>query len=326
MNMPQLPQRFRLSTDQLPSRDRFDICREELFHRNMHVDFVDRSPNGLHFDLDFQNFGPVTAGFIRGTPSSFLRTRSHLADGRDVVSMIIHRTGRYHLETPRYAPDPSHDGAVVMSSRHECGFHALHEEGSGWSICLERRVLEPLLAGVEGPLVRCLPRHNPALRLLTAYLDTLFTLDQGYDRALAAMHIGDLVASALGVTGEAQAMVRDRGVGAARQCAVLDHIAKHAAEPELDPARVAQRLGLSVRYLHRLLEPTGRSFSEHLLGQRLERAAAMLRDPRFARVKIATIAAQAGFADISHFNRSFRHAFGDTPLGMRVRTARGGNA
>jgi len=111
-------------------------------------------------------------------------------------------------------------------------------------------------------------------------------------------------------------------VSAARQRVLLDHIAKHAGEPELDPAHVAQRLGMSVRYLHRLLEPTGRSFSEHLLGQRLERAAAMLRDPRFTRVKISDIAEKAGFADISHFNRSLRHAFGDTPLGLRVRAAR----
>ena len=38
-----------------------------------------------------------------------------------------------------------------------------------------------------------------------------------------------------------------------------------------------------------------------------------------ARLKIA---GQSGFADISHFNRSFRRAFGDTPLGVRVRSAR----
>jgi transcriptional regulator GlxA family with amidase domain len=77
-----------------------------------------------------------------------------------------------------------------------------------------------------------------------------------------------------------------------------------------------------VRYLHRLLEPTGRSFSEHLLAHRLERAAAMLRDPRFSRVKISDVAEKAGFSSISNFNRSFRHAFGDTPFGMRVRARR----
>ena len=87
------------------------------------------------------------------------------------------------------------------------------------------------------------------------------------------------------------------------------------------PASFAARLGVSVRYLHRLLEPTGRSFSEHLIGCRLDRAAAMLRDPA-CRLKIGDIACQAGFSDISHFNRSFRRTFGDTPFGMRVRSTR----
>jgi AraC-like DNA-binding protein len=123
------------------------------------------------------------------------------------------------------------------------------------------------------------------------------------------------------VRGDVQALVRERGVHAARQCTVLELIRRRAGEPGLDPAQVAEELGLSVRYLHRLLEPTGRSFSEHLLEQRLERARARLRDPH-CRLRIADIAREAGFSDISHFNRSFRRAFGDTPYGVRVRAGR----
>jgi AraC-like DNA-binding protein len=52
----------------------------------------------------------------------------------------------------------------------------------------------------------------------------------------------------------------------------------------------------------------------------------MLRDPDCARFKIGEIAARAGFSDISHFNRSFRLAFGDTPYGVRVRAARAQHA
>ena len=62
---------------------------------------------------------------------------------------------------------------------------------------------------------------------------------------------------------------------------------------------------MSPRYLHKLLEPTGRSFAQHLLQRRLDCAAAMLRDPECAQLKISEVAAQSGFADISHFNLSF---------------------
>jgi AraC-like DNA-binding protein len=320
--LPPMPNRFRLSTDQLPPAERFAFWREELFHRNMHMEFVDRSPAGLRFELAAQRFGHVSAGFLRGTPSSYLRTRSHVTDGRDLLSVLIHRAGPFQLETPRGAVDSTLNGAFVMSTRNEFAFHVLEQDCAGWAIYLDRAALQPLLVGVEEPVLHCVTPDNQGLRLLTSYLEVLFSLEQEYDATLASTHIGDLVLSMLGVRGDVQALVRERGVMAARQHAALDSIAKHSAEPGLDPARVAQQLGVSVRYLHRLLEPTGRSFSEHLLEARLDRAAEMLRDPNRAHLRIAEIAAKAGFADISHFNRSFRRAFGDTPYGMRVRTAR----
>jgi AraC-like DNA-binding protein len=318
--MLQSPRRSRFSTDQLPAKERFELYREALFHRHMHVEFIDRSSDGFRFDLDFQDFGSVTAGLVHGTPSSFIRKRQHFSDGRDVLSVIINRAGRFRAESTGAAADASSNGAIIMASRHEVALHA--GGGSTWSLCLEREPLVPLLAGIEEPLLHQVSAEAPALRLLTGYLETLFALDQDCDPVLASTHLGDLVVSALGVRGDVQALVRERGVTAARQHAVLDSIARNAGDSGIDPARVAQRLGVSVRYLHRLLEPTGRSFAEHLLAQRLERAADMLRDPGFSHLRIAEIAAAAGFADISHFNRSFRRAFGDVPLGMRVRAAR----
>jgi AraC-like DNA-binding protein len=68
-----------------------------------------------------------------------------------------------------------------------------------------------------------------------------------------------------------------------------------------------------------LFEDTGRSLSEHLMERRLQTAAAMLRDPAMQHLRIADIAALAGFTDLSHFNRSFRRRYGDTPSGLRSR-------
>lgn len=114
-----------------------------------------------------------------------------------------------------------------------------------------------------------------------------------------------------------------RSVRASRQAAVLAAIDARASEIGLDPANVAGKLGLSVRYLHRLLQATGRTFAQHLLDRRLAIAIALLRDPQYAHLTIGQIAAQAGFADRSHFSRRFRRAFGDTPYGMRARAAAG---
>jgi AraC-like DNA-binding protein len=170
-----------------------------------------------------------------------------------------------------------------------------------------------------------IPVESGPLQLLKRYLRVLDDeqmIATPQLRQLAATHIQDLVTLAVGATGDSAELARERGVRAARQRAVLELVAKHASEPGFNPAQAAALLGMSVRYVHRLLEPTGRSFADHLLSHRLRRAANMLRDPRFAHLKIAMVATDAGFSDISHFNRTFLRAFGDTPYGVRVRAAR----
>jgi AraC-like DNA-binding protein len=67
-----------------------------------------------------------------------------------------------------------------------------------------------------------------------------------------------------------------------------------------------------------LLEETGQSFTERLVERRLERAFAMLTDPRCLHLAIVDIALAAGFGDVSHFNRMFRRRFGDMPSGARA--------
>jgi len=288
----------------------------------LQLDFINRSSTGHSASIAVRNFGPtVRVGWVEGTPSSLSRRRAHLADGSDTLSFIISGGGRFEVDGVRGLDRGAAHGAIVLDSARTSSIHSL-DHGSAWNIRIDRAPLEPLLAGIQDPLQRCLPGDNPGIRLLEGYLTSLFSLERDCDLTLAALHIRDLALCALGVRGDTQALVRERGVQAARQSAILNAIVARASEPDLDPATVAAQLGMSPRYLHRLLEPTGRSFAQHLLQRRLDCAAAMLRNPDCARLKIGQIALRAGFADISHFNRSFRGAFGDTPLGVRVRSAR----
>jgi AraC-like DNA-binding protein len=48
----------------------------------------------------------------------------------------------------------------------------------------------------------------------------------------------------------------------------------------------------------------------------------MLTDPCRAGDKISAIALDAGFSDVSYFNRAFRQAYGDTPSGVRMQAPR----
>jgi AraC-like DNA-binding protein len=123
-------------------------------------------------------------------------------------------------------------------------------------------------------------------------------------------HIVELVSLAVGIS----ASEEDQARGTLRQQlakSVIQYIAAHAADPELTPTKTARHFRISVRYVHRLLEESGETFSKLLLRRRLERCAEDLRtgDPS----SIGQIAFRWGFNDLSHFSRSFRNQFGVTP-------------
>ena len=188
-------------------------------------------------------------------------------------------------------------------------------------VTVQAAALRSLVAHPEDLLGRVV-RPGPALRLLDGYLRSLTSLREPLSSELAStigIHLLDLVAATLGPTAEAANIVTDRGVKAARLRAILAEVARRFSDPDFDLDNVAGALGLSRRYVQKLLdEGTGKSFTEHIAGRRLERAFAMLTDPRHLRLGIIDIAFAVGFGDVSHFNRMFRRRFGETPSAVRA--------
>jgi AraC-like DNA-binding protein len=136
-------------------------------------------------------------------------------------------------------------------------------------------------------------------------------------RDAVAGHVQDLMALAL----TQHAHLGESNLGAiatARLNEVLDHIAAHFLDSALSLTKVAENLRISPRYVQRLLEMSGTSFTERVSELRLQRAHTLLTEARESKSRISDIALQAGFSDVSHFNRLFRSRFGDTPKGVRA--------
>jgi len=131
-------------------------------------------------------------------------------------------------------------------------------------------------------------------------------------------------APAAGKLSRNRARYRRRGVPAARLRAAKAFVTQQLGHRDLSAATVAAHLGVTPRYVHMLFETETRSFSEFVLAQRLALARRMLTDPRWIGRPISAIAFDAGFADLSHFNRTFRRRFGATPSEIRARTPRDG--
>jgi AraC-like DNA-binding protein len=98
---------------------------------------------------------------------------------------------------------------------------------------------------------------------------------------------------------------------------IIRYMRRHFADPRLRAEDVAEALGISRRYLYRLLSEEGRTFRGELLGIRMEACVRAFRDGQQAEKTIAEIAYSVGYADISLFNRHFRKLRGETPSAAR---------
>ncbi|HET7017634.1 MAG TPA: helix-turn-helix domain-containing protein [Streptosporangiaceae bacterium] len=97
----------------------------------------------------------------------------------------------------------------------------------------------------------------------------------------------------------------------------LDDIHEHLTDADLSPARTAARLGISVRLLHQLFAGHEHSYAATVRQCRLDQARRDLADPARAGLRIIDIAADNGFADVTHFHRVFRQVYGYTPAELR---------
>ncbi|MET0877141.1 MAG: acetamidase/formamidase family protein [Tardiphaga sp.] len=109
--------------------------------------------------------------------------------------------------------------------------------------------------------------------------------------------------------------------GTATRSAILHRICqtieRRLGDADLAPGRVAQAEGISERYLQKLFEGTGSSFTHYLRERRLQRAWADLSSPAEAQHSISEIAYRSGFNDSAHFSRAFRARFGLSPREFR---------
>ena len=249
------------------------------------------------------------------SPGLLYRDRGMIKDGDDNLSLVV-----------SLGPELTvcHRAREVCLGRNEATILQADAPGSAGT----RRLFEVLEVSISqrewserGPrsgeaLMKLVKRNSESLKLLLGYARLLAKVGPSPSletQAAVRRHLIDLtvLAATEPSLGESEAGC----VVAARRATVLEYIASHFDDPDFSGAGVAQNLGISQRYLQRLLQGTGRSFTEHVNELRLDRAVALLAAADGNR-RVSDIAFEVGFSDLAHFYRLFKSRFGDTPKGV----------
>jgi AraC-like DNA-binding protein len=308
---------FRLSTDELPEQTRFEAFRE-VYGRTIlkhDIELIAGSP--FRFDGFLCSMPGLGLATALVSPCRAPRGPQHI-DGDDLVLSIILSGGRVVHQRGREAVIRA--GEAVLTSGADPGVVSITAASRQISLRVPRAALAPAIVDLDTSLLRPIPHNDPTLLLLIGYVEAVRDAGAAATPALQDLtvsHIHDLVSLTVGAEREARHLAEQRGMRAARQAAILRAIETRSSDQGLSAVAIAAELGVTPRYVHLLLEETGRSFTRHLLERRLERAAALLRDTRWRDRRIADVAAEAGFADLSHFSRAFRRRYGASPSDIR---------
>jgi AraC-like DNA-binding protein len=314
--MPTAPAQFApvcFSTSNLAERDRLPVWREEFGRAVVRVDIEPLSDAPFHARATIRALPGLRTIAWSGSAVRNRRTRALAADGDEAIGLFtnlgskasVSQRGREVVLSRGDAVLISHDPSVVIPSPE--GFIG---------IIVPRAALAARIKDIDEVVLRRVPHTSEPLRLLKSYVqsvrDKLAFTDPEL-RRVAVSHVQNLVALSLRpMRGEVDSLST---VAAARLSQALDCIADHFDDPDFSMVKLARMQRISSRYLQRLMETTGTPFTARVNELRLQHAFALLAqgDGRH----VSDIALQAGFSDISHFNRLFRARFGDTPSGIR---------
>ncbi len=94
-------------------------------------------------------------------------------------------------------------------------------------------------------------------------------------------------------------------------------VKQHSDNSELTAEFIAQRVGLSVRYINNLFNKEHSSLMRYVTDHRLSVARKRLVNSSLCHLSITELALASGFNNMSHFSRVFKHKFGQSPRQFR---------
>ncbi|AKM29202.1 AraC family transcriptional regulator [Pandoraea faecigallinarum] len=103
---------------------------------------------------------------------------------------------------------------------------------------------------------------------------------------------------------------------------ICHRIQARLAEPDLSLSAIARDEHVSDRYLRKLFEDAGQSFSSYLRNSRLQRCHADLQNAAYEQLSVSDICYRWGFNDPSYFSQAFRERFGVSPKASRDQALR----
>lgn len=280
---------------------------------------VDTSGDAFDAELRLGSLGGTDFACVRSQPTTAERSleQARRIDQRMVAFvMVVKGTGAVrHCDQEsalRAGEIVLSDNTQPMSVRFDTTMEAITVRAPESAV----RARLPSFEFVRG---RALPGAGLAETCITMARSLSLRLDDALPPAAAeraSACLLDIIAAAY--SSAYQVAPSESVVRTARRARVRAFIESHLRDPELSPCRVADQLGISPRYLRKLLGDQGETTSSLILRRRLEECARELSSDTRPKRSITDIAFSWGFNSTAHFARVFKCKYGVSPREFRA--------
>ncbi|WP_249694363.1 AraC family transcriptional regulator [Stappia sp. WLB 29] len=297
----------------------FDNWREAFGRTFLRLDV---EPSGTVFstDISLRALPGLGLGSITTSACSLTRTQDLLTDGQDDIGLVALLRGRGRARDRKGRDVDLRPGEAVFLRNGTEGAVDYTDDTQHLCFTIPQQALAPFISDLDAACMRAINAESGPLALLLRYAQ-IVVADDGVTReagAAIARHVHDLAAMVMTGSPElAMALVDRGGRAAARLAAIKADIVSRLSDSTLSVTTVAARFAITPRYVARLFEQDGTTFTAFVLEQRLSRARSLLMDPNKSGQSISTLALASGFGDISYFNKRFRQRYSATPSDIR---------
>lgn len=251
-------------------------------------------------------------------PMGGARTRDLLQDGREQYLLLIH-SEEHQISINGKSPFRVAAGGVVLVNEGTCHEFRYDKTTRVDLISLDRQTLADLAPRIELEASYLIPATAPGMPLLASYAEMLRGYPPCSSKAgdMASRHVYDLTALVLDSFVRGGAERNEHSKAAARRRLIRRDILENLSDPGLHVGAIAKRQGVTPRYIQRLFETEGTTFTAFVRDCRLDLAFRLLTERGASPTRITEIAYDAGFSDLSTFSRAFRQRFNATPTDIR---------
>lgn len=314
--------RMHLATSDLPERDRVPYMRDFYGRTMMGLEIAPITEAGFDMEMNVMLLDRVGIACGRVSPIKANRTQGLVRDGNGNILLGYYDAGFGHSD-PRSGDVWIGRRDILAMPLDRCFDWTFAAPGTTTAIHLDRQALSALIPRYDLDGMNLLSGDRPGMDLLFPYARAILNARDmtGALAALASRQILELAAFILSDARHPDEVGAGDSLRAARLAAIKRDVTDSFHVPGLSVRDIAARHRISVRYVQLLFEQEGTTFTEYLQNTRLEFAFARVVNAA-DRTRILDIAMEAGFADLSTFNRRFRRRYGDTPSAVRANARR----